>query len=295
MQEKCNTFPAAFSRYWHCTSSPCSALLYPTHPAVPSRSHHSRAQTTRKGTFLHFKPSACLALALLTVAIAAPASHAQTYSAAGDFSTTNNPTSTWSYGYEVGSGVFIPYSKEGNFNNIDYWYLPGTGLPDVGKNNTPVNQVFLDPGRMMFHPGNSQALANYSSVVRWTAPAAGAYTFSTGFTGVDTRGLKVSVAVARNGASVFSSDLTGLGSQLSFSPTYVLAANDTIDYVVSNHFNAATGLYDNIGDKNFVQLDATIRAAPVPEASSVVSLGLLLLLGLGGIAVSRRRKTGAAR
>ena len=35
--------------------------------------------------------------------------------------------------------------------------------------------------------------------------------------------------------------------------------------------------------------------SPVPEASSVVSLGLLLLLGLGGVAVSRRLKAGAAR
>ena len=35
--------------------------------------------------------------------------------------------------------------------------------------------------------------------------------------------------------------------------------------------------------------------APVPEASSFVSLGLLLVLGMGGIAVSRRCKAGAAR
>ncbi len=33
---------------------------------------------------------------------------------------------------------------------------------------------------------------------------------------------------------------------------------------------------------------------PVPEASSVVSLGLLLLLGAGGVAVSRRRRVSAA-
>ena len=31
-------------------------------------------------------------------------------------------------------------------------------------------------------------------------------------------------------------------------------------------------------------------SSPVPEASSVVSLGLLLLLGMGSMAVSRRRK-----
>ena len=30
--------------------------------------------------------------------------------------------------------------------------------------------------------------------------------------------------------------------------------------------------------------------APVPEASTTVSLGLLLLLGLGGITVARRKK-----
>ncbi|MDQ2800582.1 MAG: hypothetical protein M3Y13_13210 [Armatimonadota bacterium] len=40
--------------------------------------------------------------------------------------------------------------------------------------------------------------------------------------------------------------------------------------------------------------DVTVSAAaPVPEASSFVSLGLLLLLGAGGIAVSRKRKAGA--
>ena len=42
--------------------------------------------------------------------------------------------------------------------------------------------------------------------------------------------------------------------------------------------------------------DISVTAAnPVPEASSVVSLGLMLLLGLGGVAVSRRRKAGVAR
>ena len=47
-----------------------------------------------------------------------------------------------------------------------------------------------------------------------------------------------------------------------------------------------TGSLDNV----------TINSAPVPEASSVVSLGLLLCLGLGGLAVTtRRRKAWAAK
>ena len=42
--------------------------------------------------------------------------------------------------------------------------------------------------------------------------------------------------------------------------------------------------------------DVSVTALnPVPEASSLVSLGLLLLLGLGGVAISRRRKAGAVR
>ena len=51
----------------------------------------------------------------------------------------------------------------------------------------------------------------------------------------------------------------------------------------------ATGTTNSDGSSETVHADGTIFA-PVPEASSVVSLGLLLLLGLGGIAVSRRRK-----
>lgn len=41
-------------------------------------------------------------------------------------------------------------------------------------------------------------------------------------------------------------------------------------------------------------LSAT-AAAPVPETPSIVLLGLLFLLGLGGIAVCHKHKAGAAR
>ncbi len=37
-----------------------------------------------------------------------------------------------------------------------------------------------------------------------------------------------------------------------------------------------------------------VSAAPVPEASSVVSLGLMLALGAGGLLLARRKKVGAA-
>jgi len=37
------------------------------------------------------------------------------------------------------------------------------------------------------------------------------------------------------------------------------------------------------------------NASPIPEASSFISLGLLLVLGMGALTVSRRRKAGAVR
>ncbi len=37
-----------------------------------------------------------------------------------------------------------------------------------------------------------------------------------------------------------------------------------------------------------------VSAAPVPEASSVISLGLMLALGAGGLVLARRKKAGAA-
>ena len=48
------------------------------------------------------------------------------------------------------------------------------------------------------------------------------------------------------------------------------------------------------GSTDFVGSYTLKVTQPVPEASSFVSLGGLLLLGMGGFAVSRRRKAGAA-
>ena len=46
---------------------------------------------------------------------------------------------------------------------------------------------------------------------------------------------------------------------------------------------------DTVASQDF-SVQVTSGSAPVPEASSVASLGLLLALGLGGVAVARRRK-----
>ena len=52
----------------------------------------------------------------------------------------------------------------------------------------------------------------------------------------------------------------------------------------TNYFTIAT----NNGNGDHLLLTSF---APVPEASSVASFGLMLALGLGGVAVARRRNT----
>ena len=68
------------------------------------------------------------------------------------------------------------------------------------------------------------------------------------------------------------------------SNSLALTKGDTLDFVVGygngNYFYDSTGLSAKVTDMN----------APVPEASTTVSLGLLLYLGIGGLVVSARRR-----
>ncbi len=47
---------------------------------------------------------------------------------------------------------------------------------------------------------------------------------------------------------------------------------------------------DHFGDNANPHHNFGVQISPVPEASTTVSLGLLLVLGLGGLAVSKRRR-----
>jgi len=55
-----------------------------------------------------------------------------------------------------------------------------------------------------------------------------------------------------------------------------------------------SGWYNNTGSFRVIVTDLNLSSAPVPEASTTVSFGLLLALGLGGLVIAaRRKKTGA--
>ena len=98
----------------------------------------------------------------------------------------------------------------------------------------------------------------------------------------------------------------GLDNGLNPGSTLTLTLQNTLDptmqsqQVVSDYFSASLfgapsrgvgiGQFSLLNDgDNSVFRTVQINAAPVPEASTTLSLGLMLLLGLGGLAVARRR------
>jgi len=58
-------------------------------------------------------------------------------------------------------------------------------------------------------------------------------------------------------------------------------------------FGAAQTVETGLSDPSFLAFGPSV-SAPVPEASTTVSLGLLLALGMGGMVVAAKRKKGRA-
>ncbi len=96
----------------------------------------------------------------------------------------------------------------------------------------------------------------------------------------------------------------GTGPMQSLSTQMTIGGATTTRYVFSN-FSAdlfgtapagtALGIFSLTDPNNNVIKSVNIEALPaVPEASTTVSLGLLLLLGLGTLAVARRRAVSAS-
>jgi hypothetical protein len=208
---------------------------------------------------------------------------AAVWNAADDFSVASNPNGDWSYGYRVGTGgTFIPYTSSGTFSGIDFWFLDGTGLPDVGHNDTAAPIGFFQPGDLQLHPGNTVALQSHISDVRWTAPTADTYSVSVAFTATDTRGPEVFVNVYVDGVPFFVDTLSGTGDTTSVNfASLDLNAGSIIDFLVGH--NGASP-----GDHDFTKLDAIITSASV----SVLEPGTLTLIAAGvfGLAAFRRRR-----
>jgi hypothetical protein len=238
--------------------------------------------------------------ALGAAALFAHHSHAQTYDAVADFSTSlNTASSTWSYRVSTnglardGAYALLPtFGSLGTFTGpaagTSAWVTPG--LPAVGVNLTGADQTFTQfgpaaafvwpAGTMLIHPGPGSL-----AVVSWLAASEANLSMSFRFKDMDPNGVPsgadgIGWFVERNnGSSTLASGsilVNGDTGVLGLSGVHVMAG-DRINFVVS----PLTGYgFDS------TQFGATIVATPVPEPTALAlwCAGLVVT-----VAVARRR------
>lgn len=212
---------------------------------------------------------------LLSLVVIARPSAAQSYNAAGDFSTASNPNGAWSYGWSstLGSGFNLSSIATNGYAGLalDGWLgtSDASGTPYVLHNNTthPVTNAVsvYQPGQLAEHPGSQ----GQYSIVRWTAPISGTFSIAATFSGLSSAGDSVDVHILHDGSSIFNSTVIGSPSPATFSGLQSVLAGDTIDFAVGFGSNG-----NNFDDTT--ALSATI--VPEPTTLGLVAISLASLL-----------------
>lgn len=224
------------------------------------------------------------ALLLALVAFHAPAP-AQTFSAAGDFSTSSN-SGTWTYGTmpsnSLGTGSMTLLT--GQFSNyigsVSGWVPTGgtsITVPCVTKN---LSGTAVDNGsgqwegnQLAVHPNDGVAI-----VVRFTAPTSNIYDLSATFINKSFNNYAgQQVSIYRNGTPIKTAEPLGVYNQSStpFNTQLAISAGDVFDFYV-----APRG--DGTANSTLTGINATFTPVPVPEpASLLAAVGFAVAL-LGG-------------
>jgi len=218
-----------------------------------------------------------LAAALLSLA-SAPSASAQTH-----VYTLNNT-------YADSNGGPSLIADGGTLSGSGYTFAPNQGL--TLNNAINATNYSIDITFSLTDLGGYRKLVDFGNL----GPDSGLYLLggqlnfypvATGPTVVSAN-QSVEVLLTRNGATnLVTGSLNGV-QQFSFTDTTNLAVFDQPNNVI--HFfedDFATGQNEASGG---TVTRITITGAPVPEASTTVSLGLLLALGLGGMVVAGKRK-----
>jgi hypothetical protein len=204
-----------------------------------------------------------------------------------DYSTTSNPTNSWSFGYKLASATapFTKFNTNGTLaqsvGSVNVWDYNGYRVPLVGKNILPTATVdgpsSVPSGEILLHPSPTivAPTSPYEGLatVRWTAPAAGVYEVdfaiarwggSTGQTGFN---------FVVDGVSNYSLLFGGSTYANQYGPTQTrtlsLVAGSTVDFCVS--MGDGSDNFDSTG------LRATIQAVPEPAATALLPVGAAVL------------------
>ncbi len=233
-------------------------------------------------------------LGLAALGLTAPAAHAQF----GSNLVVNGNAETGA-GSTDGSVVPVPgWTTSGNFTVVQYGASGGfPAATDPGPANRGSNFFAGGPSN-----GFSSATQTINVSQEATAISAGtaSYTLSGylgGFASQDDNAVFSATFLGANGSilgtgqigSVFAAD-RGDQTGLLFRSSGGAVPVGTQSIAVDLQMTREEGDYnDGYADNLSLVLDAT----PVPEASTTVSFGLLLMLGLGGLTVAAKRRKSA--
>lgn len=227
-------------------------------------------------------------LIALGVFSAATTASAQTWDANADFSLASNPNGQWTYQYYNGTTVTNQPFADSAFNGVagfDAWAPGDNQLPMVGKNNTVATHFGWAPGVLAMHP----QVSNFQSVVTWTAPSAGQYSFASTFTWVGTGASNGVLTSVSQNLSVLPSSLGNMliGGDSGNGNTYTLNSASPLTLSTGDTLSWLVDAYQGNNGNDSTVLDATVTA--VPEASTT---GFLILGSLfaGAVFMKNRRQ-----
>lgn len=178
----------------------------------------------------------------------------ETWDAVQDFSDTANPNGAWSYGYAAKlEGAFLPFTTNFTSGTTVGWNNNGSypNYAGIAIDNTPY--MLLNSDTIVIPVGAlALGIQQNAILLRWTAPAAGTYSITGSFQGIDLHLPVVDVGIYENGSTVlYSNTMNFFGDLLDFSfPDLTLAAGTTIDFA---------GAYTSTPNEDNATVTATIN------------------------------------